>query len=1129
MEQILEAIYWDEIKAFFSGALDWIDALIEPFFTHRSYGHALLTSVGIVLAFMILAAAFNKWMPYKVKRILTRTRIICVGVFLAAVAWFLPVYMNVFSDLLEAGKSTGITFKVVEASFQNAMRLFAVDDSYLELLDYAPKAIRGLYAGWGFLLYICAPILTVGFVLTFLKNITAYIRYTLAFRKQAHVFSELNEHTLALASSIDAFYNKNAKGKYKMCRKAMIVFCDILHRNEEEHLDLMEAANEMGAILFRKDVTSVLFLRNRMHFYLISEDESEKLQHAVRLMSRYDHKNNKLFLFSNTSQSALLISTKATKKMEVRRINAIQSLIYDNLEKNGVRLFRNAKDGAITAVIVGLGRYGLEMLKALVWFCQMDGYRITIHAFDSDPKAEEKLNLMCPELLKKNNLTNLEDAIYEIHVHSMDVNSVEFLEKLGDIVNVTYTFVGLGTDDNNIAVSTRIRTLYSGMINEGKLDHAPDVETIVYDANVKQAIGYEWRGDENSEQDGVRRGGVNHKDQPYCIHMIGDLDTFYSYDTLIGTNTELKKAGEEVHARWAQAGAIDGERKPKILEMLRERSYMHKIVLVKVKDSATAEEKVSDAYVTIPVEESDFENGEQFRGGRQYVARIEQLLCDHYKELAAACVYETDERAALIRVMEEKLPAAISPEADDARKRSYAAAVHTGAAHIRALIAPYALTLCITEEILTKNLVLNIVSCGLLEQYRLLEKQVKKMEDDALLQYRLLDKWEGIEPEQDASQTETVRLIVRDRQMRESSVMVLTVDELSRGTEAGTLLPDGVYDAIVEQLRCRYREQNKGEDVQDAALLWEQLRTPHKAVVRRKKKADKPKMRVFGALVDLAAKNSLLIELTDRAPVFEPEKYNDYIEKYRTLEQVDAVCAATLSLSYGRMQDKPQSEAKKAVMLLTVGDKGQIVSCEAMNPHLMKQEYYTNKFPSQKLYQLAVDQLYNRYRAKTRGEGKGKIALIDWEWLMASDSTEYFVLDMNRHTVDMHVIYDGVTEHLKGVEPVKTDEEKWKFWRHEYFYRSSVAKAMHERLRSKLCQEKLLKDDTFAAAVAAGNWRARNAEQTLAICRVEHRRWNAFMRTEGFRYAEKRNDLAKHHNKLVPTNQLSDNDLRMDA
>jgi hypothetical protein len=118
----------------------------------------------------------------------------------------------------------------------------------------------------------------------------------------------------------------------------------------------------------------------------------------------------------------------------------------------------------------------------------MDGYRITIHAFDSDPKAEEKLNLMCPELLKKNNLTNLEDAVYEIHIHSMDVNSVEFLEKLGDIVNVTYTFVGLGTDDNNIAVSTRIRALYSGMINEGKLDRAPDVETIVYDTNVKQAI-----------------------------------------------------------------------------------------------------------------------------------------------------------------------------------------------------------------------------------------------------------------------------------------------------------------------------------------------------------------------------------------------------------------------------------------------------------------------------------------------------------------------------------------------------------------------------------------------------------------------------------------------------------------
>ena len=38
---------------------------------------------------------------------------------------------------------------------------------------------------------------------------------------------------------------------------------------------------------------------------------------------------------------------------------------------------------------------------------------------------------------------------------------------------------------------------------------------------------------------------------------------------------------------------------------------------------------------------------------------------------------------------------------------------------------------------------------------------------------------------------------------------------------------------------------------------------------------------------------------------------------------------------------------------------------------------------------------------------------------------------------------------------------------------------------------------------------------------MEHRRWNAYMRSEGFTYAEKRNNLAKTHNCLVTYDDLS--------
>ena len=53
----------------------------------------------------------------------------------------------------------------------------------------------------------------------------------------------------------------------------------------------------------------------------------------------------------------------------------------------------------------------------------------------------------------------------------------------------------------------------------------------------------------------------------------------------------------------------------------------------------------------------------------------------------------------------------------------------------------------------------------------------------------------------------------------------------------------------------------------------------------------------------------------------------------------------------------------------------------------------------------------------------------------------------------------------------------------------------------------------------------RTEEELWAIRRLEHCRWNAYMRSEGYSYGgtverEGRNDLAKLHNCLVPFDEL---------
>ena len=48
----------------------------------------------------------------------------------------------------------------------------------------------------------------------------------------------------------------------------------------------------------------------------------------------------------------------------------------------------------------------------------------------------------------------------------------------------------------------------------------------------------------------------------------------------------------------------------------------------------------------------------------------------------------------------------------------------------------------------------------------------------------------------------------------------------------------------------------------------------------------------------------------------------------------------------------------------------------------------------------------------------------------------------------------------------------------------------------------------------------RTEEERRNLRILEHKRWNAYMRSEGFTYAEKRNNLAKTHHCLVPFDEL---------
>ena len=212
-------------------------------------------------------------------------------------------------------------------------------------------------------------------------------------------------------------------------------------------------------------------------------------------------------------------------------------MTYHMLEASGGRLFDNAipaQDGIkeIHAVIVGLGHHGTEMLKALTWYCQMDGYRVHIHAFDRDPLAEEKLTAAAPELLspKYNGVFVKGEAQYTITVHSgYDTATARFADAVSRIQSASYVLISLGDDDLNTQTAVQLRMLFA------RAGIHPVIQAILYDSRRKAAM----------------TNITNFRKQPYDIEFVGDLQSSYAEDNII--RSSLEEQALQRHLKWGKA------------------------------------------------------------------------------------------------------------------------------------------------------------------------------------------------------------------------------------------------------------------------------------------------------------------------------------------------------------------------------------------------------------------------------------------------------------------------------------------------------------------------------------------------------------------------------------------------
>lgn len=222
----------------------------------------------VVFLFFSLAialAAFIVWILSlnvdKFKKSLKTTPVIILiaGVFLAATCLFIPIYFyDAFKDNVDGLRQL---YSVI-LGFHNSIRLFILDGDFVIIQETTAKfdnvILKNAYDGLAAVLYLSAPFLTFGFLLSFLKSLRSRFRFFIwkLLRRDLFIFNELNRKSIILAESIYREYKKKYKG-YWFIPKCVIVFCEVDEKDEGDDSDLVDRANDINSIFFKTEITSL--------------------------------------------------------------------------------------------------------------------------------------------------------------------------------------------------------------------------------------------------------------------------------------------------------------------------------------------------------------------------------------------------------------------------------------------------------------------------------------------------------------------------------------------------------------------------------------------------------------------------------------------------------------------------------------------------------------------------------------------------------------------------------------------------------------------------------------------------------------------------------------------------------
>lgn len=364
-----------------------------------------------------------------------------------------------------------------------------------------------------------------------------------------YLISYLDERSYTLAKSI--IENESAQK-----RKSTIIFTNISN-DTSIYNGLDKRALRIGCKLFSEDICNIPLSKHSPYkvtrLVLINPDEHMNLAVALSLAELYrDKVMAEIYVFASSKESECLLDSTdkggqhgVMPPLKIRRVNIIRNQIYSDLMKHSIfdTATEEYNEKVISVLIVGLGHYGMEMLKSVLWCGQMVGYVLRITVIDEAPDAEELFYMQCPGIRERGTQPQNGEDYYEITFHSgVNVYSETFYNIIKSVPNATQVFVALGNEQKNFETALTLRTIFSGIqIDEGK--KPTHSQTDIQKPRITAVIN------NNQKADLLNQNKLsNFKGQHYNIECIASNDELYSYKNIFAS--ELEEMALKAHLQW---------------------------------------------------------------------------------------------------------------------------------------------------------------------------------------------------------------------------------------------------------------------------------------------------------------------------------------------------------------------------------------------------------------------------------------------------------------------------------------------------------------------------------------------------------------------------------------------------